>query len=135
MSFEFLDHTADISFRATGRTLPEAFESAVLAFAKYVSNGHKIVENKERVVRISGMDIENLLYTFLDELIYLFDAEGFLAVRAVLRINGNDLEGTLFGDDSENYKGLRHVKSATYADMLIRNNGPEGWELKAVLDV
>ena len=40
--FEFLEHTADIKFRAYGETINNLFESCVLAFSSFVSRGKKI---------------------------------------------------------------------------------------------
>ena len=134
MKYEFLEHTADIKFRAYGATLAEAFENAVLAFSNYVSRGKKISARKKKMAKVFGTDEKNLFYNFIDELVYLVDAEGFLAVSARVKFRGNEIDVEFKGDDTNNYDFLDHVKSATYAEMEVKKIA-DGWVLQAVLDV
>ncbi len=134
MRYEFLEHTADIKFRAYGKTLNELFENAVLAVAAYVGKGEKIHPRKARRIEVHGTDIENLLYSFLDELIYLMDAEKFVTAKAEVFVRGNNLTAELYGDAATQYEGLDAIKAATYADMYVKKTS-KGWELQVVLDV
>src|SRR3989338_8502917 len=117
MEYKFLEHTADIKFQSYGKTINEVFENSVLAVAEYVSRGKKIKTVKGKVVNVSCNDLESLFYNFLDELIYLIDAENFLTVKAKVTILGYNLKAELFGDSTKNYKDLDHIKAATYAEM------------------
>ncbi|MDO8459597.1 MAG: archease [Nanoarchaeota archaeon] len=132
--FEFFEHTADIKFRAYGKNLEEAFENSASAFSFHVSRGGKIKSNKIKEINLEGADLEALFYGFLDELIYLLDAEGFIVVKAKLSIDENKLKGKLYGDEVKKYKDLDHVKAATYAEMYLKKV-KTGWEVQAVLDV
>lgn len=134
MKYKFLEHTADIKFRAYGKTLDEVFENAVLAISDYLSRGKKIKTAKGKVIEVSGNDLESLFYNFLDELIYLLDAELFIVAKAKITIRGHNLKAELFGDNSKNYKDLDAIKAATYAEMYIKKT-PQGFEAQAVLDV
>lgn len=134
MNYEFLEHTADIKFRAYGKTLNEAFENSVLAFAEFVGKGNKIKSRKGKVIRVSGNDKQSLFYNFLEELIFLLDSERFVVVKGSVNIMGNNLKAELFGDDVKNYSGLDHVKASTYSEMEIREVDG-GWVVQAVLDV
>jgi len=134
MGYKFLEHTADIKFVAKGKSLNEAFESAILAFAEFVAKGNNVKGVSEKSIEVSGDDKENLLYKFLEELIYLLDSEDFVVVKGNVSVKGNSLKAKLFGDSSKNYKGLDHVKAATYADMYVKE-GKKGWELQAVMDI
>ncbi len=133
MKYEFLPHTADIKFRAYGRNLEEAFENAVLAVVEYLTGGEKIKPRKGKVVNVHGSDLQNLFYNFLDEMIYLLDAENFVVGKANVSLLGNNIKAEFFGDDAFHYK-LKHVKSATYSEMLVRQENGR-WVLQAVLDV
>lgn len=134
MRYEFLEHTADIKFKAYGKTLNEVFENAVLAVAAYVSKDEKIHPRKARKIEVRGTDIENLLYSFLEELIYLMDVEKFVTAKAEVFIRGNNLTAELYGDVAARYNGLDAIKAATYADMYVKKT-KKGWELQVVLDV
>ncbi|MEK6843858.1 MAG: archease [Nanoarchaeota archaeon] len=134
MKYKFLEHTGDIKFQAYGKTLNEVFENSVIAVSTYISRGKKIKSSKGKVIDVSGTDIESLFYNFLDEIIYLFDAENFIAAKAKITIRGNNLHAEFFGDDASNYKDLDQIKAATYAEMYIKKKA-SGWEAQAVLDV
>ena len=134
MKYKFLKHTADIKFQSYGKTLNEIFENSVLAVSEYISRGAKIKSAKGRIIDVSGTDLESLFYNFLDELIYLLDAENFLATKAKVTIRGYNLHAELFGDKASNYKDLDAIKAATYAEMYIKKTG-DTWEAQAVLDV
>jgi len=134
MKYEFLEHTADVKFRAYGKTLNEAFENSVLAFAEFVGKGGKIKDKRKKLISVSGKDKESLFYNFLEELIFLIDSEDFVVARAEVEIEGNALRGKVFGDSTGSYRGLDHVKAVTYAEMeVLEVDG--GWVVQAVLDV
>ena len=134
MKYKFLEHTGDIKFQAYGKTLNEVFENSVIAVSYYISRGKKIKSSKGKVIDVSGNDLESLFYNFLDELIYLIDADNFIVAKAKITARGNNLHAELFGDDASNYKDLDQIKAATYAEMYIKKTAA-GWEAQAVLDV
>lgn len=139
MKYKFLDHTADIKFQAYGETLNEVFENSALAVAEYLNSGEKITPSKAKIIDISAQDNESLLSNFIDEILYLIDAEDFVTSKAQIQIRGNNLHAELFGDKSSNYN-LQHIKAATYAEMYIKKvnskeKGKSHWECQMVLDV
>ncbi len=54
MKYEFLEHTADIKFRAYGATMEEAFANVVGAFSEFVSGGEEVKTNMGKVVNVLG---------------------------------------------------------------------------------
>jgi len=67
MSFEFLEHTADVKFRASGDNLEEMFGEAGFALFDVMRGDLKILETSEKEFEVEGEDLENLLYNFLEE--------------------------------------------------------------------
>lgn len=134
MKYRFLEHIGDIKFQAYGKTLNDVFENSVIAVSAYISRGKKVKSSKGKIIDVSGNDIESLFYNFLDELIYLIDAENFIAAKAKITVRGNNLHAELFGDSASNYKDLDQIKAATYAEMHVKKTA-SGWEAQAVLDV
>lgn len=134
MKYEFLEHTADIKIKIYGKILEEIFENATSAFAEYISRGQKINSSKGKIVNIEGKDNESLLCNFLNELIYLMDAEQFITAKAKVTMRGNNLHAELFGDRAENYKDLDSIKAATYSEIYVKKTD-SGWEAQLVLDV
>ena len=134
MKYRFLEHTGDIKFQVNGKTLSEIFENSALALSDYISRGKKIKPRKGKIVEVSGTDMESLFYNYLDELIYLLDAENFVIAKAKITIRGFNLHAELYGDNASDYKDLDSIKAATYAEMYIKKT-KSGWEAQAVLDV
>lgn len=136
-NFEFLEHMADIKIRIHAQTLQKVFELTVEAVAKYSSGEQKVQAVKGKVIDVKGEDIPSLLYHFIDDLLYLIDAEHFIPAKADVTLRGNNLHAELFGDDTTKYE-LEHIKAATYADMQIgkvKRGKQEYWEAVFVLDV
>ena len=132
--FDVLEHTSEMKFRSYGKSLNVVFEKVVLAFSNLVMRVQKVKSIKSRKIKITGKDNESLLYDFIDELIYLFDAKCFIVSKAKVKVRKGVLEGALFGDSASNYSGLDHIKSATYAEMYVKKkNG--NWEAQFVVDV
>jgi SHS2 domain-containing protein len=137
--FKFLEHQADIKFRAQGKTINEAFENAVLAVSSYLSQDKKVKKVKKKLIEISSNDNESLLYQFVDEIIYLLDAEKFIPSQAKVNIESGNLRAEILGDDSKNYN-IKQIKAATYADIYVKKvkdgkGKKEVWEIQMVLDV
>ena len=133
--FEFLEHTADIKFKAYGKNLKEAFENSASALLNTIYD-KKIKSLKRKKITVSGTDLQNLLYNFLEEFLFLIDSEGFLASE--INIQKFDekklkIEAELSGDDSKGYK-TDGVKAITYHDMSIKHDG-EKFVIQAVVDV
>lgn len=121
----FLEHTADAKFQAFGKTLEEAFRNAALATAVLMWDWKKIEEKIEYQIRAIGKDFQQLLCSFLEEIIYLLDSKMFL-LSSVEGIH-IEKEGTryvlnaLFKGDSysDKYEIYGEVKAITYNEMMI----------------
>lgn len=131
--YEFLEHTADIKFKTTAKSLPKLFENCLKALSHYMTSDSEVKSKLKKEIEIQADDKEALLYKFLDEIIYLVDAENFIPAKANIEINEHKLKATLQGDLASKYS-IKHVKAATYAEMYIKQD-LKGWEAQVVLDV
>src|SRR3989344_3897955 len=113
--YKFLKHTADIKFRAYGKTLNSAFENSAIAMFKamYLGRVKSKIKNK---VKASGKDLESLIYNFLEQLLILLDSKNFFISKVKVKINEKNMELTadVFGDDAKNYSIGLDVKAITY---------------------
>ena len=137
MTYKFLEHTADVKFQAKGNTLEPAFISAAGALNETIYGKTKILSQKQKIIKIKGIDLQNLLYNFLEEFLYLLDAEDFLISKIKeIKINKNTLmlKATLLGDKASNYKFTNDVKAITYNSMFVKKQKEE-YILQVVLDV
>ncbi|MGM5485450.1 MAG: archease [Nanobdellota archaeon] len=121
MKFEYLDHTADVMFRAYGKSLEEKFANAVLAFTNIMADVEKVEKRVKRVCEVEAKDDKSKLFDLVDELIFFLDTEGLLFSEARITIEGNNLRAELFGDDCNNYRLNGDVKAPTYNYMEIND--------------
>ncbi len=135
MKYKFLEHTADIKFRAFGDNKEEAFTNSALALKESICGEIKVKEEKKKNIKIEGRDFESLLYNFLEEILYLFDAENFLISKIKkMEINEFKLKAVIAGDRASKYEFTNPVKAVTYNDMFIKKKGNK-WIAQVVLDV
>jgi|Deesub1362A_J573_1020465.scaffolds.fasta_scaffold00050_108 SHS2 domain-containing protein len=89
--YRFIDHTADVAFEVFGRFPEELFKNATEAFAYAFVSVDKINKDTKREIQVTGENLEDLLYAWLNELVYYFDAEFFVPLE-VEKINIEKIE-------------------------------------------
>ena len=120
-----------------GQTLPELFEQAAEALTFILTDPETIRIKKTRKLLLEAKTDEELLITWLNEFVYLFDTEGLLFKDfEVLSIHDHHLEALAQG---EIYMEGRHpiktaVKAATYHQLKIENH--QGvWTAQVIFDL
>jgi protein archease len=135
--FEFVDHTGDLGVRVFGESLPRLFEQAAQALTFILTDPKTIRASETRTLMLEAKTDEELLITWLNELVYLFDTEGLLFKEYdVLSVHDHRLEALARG---EIYVESRHpiktaVKAATYHQLKIEHH--EGlWTTQVIFDL
>ncbi len=136
--YKFFEHTADVKFRAYGKTLEEAFKNVILATTKIMTD-EKIKPKEEKTITKTASKKESLLYDMVDELLFLIDTEAFITAEVKeLKITEEDnqfkLTATLSGDIADNYEINTHIKAPTYTEMEIKEE-PELVTIQMVHDI
>lgn len=133
--YKFLEHTADVKFQSFGKTLEDAFENAAYALAETMTKGVKIQEKVKWKIDATGKDLNSLLYNFLEEFLFLLDAENWILSKILsIKIENEELEAEVIGDNASNYKISNDVKAITYNEMFVKEK--EGiWTCQVVVDV
>ena len=139
--FRFLEHVGDGFVEAWGDSLEEAFVQAARAFYEVVSSARGVEPRLERVVEAEGHDLQELLYNVLEQLIILFDSEGFLASEIVAEglersSAGFRLRLRLRGEPYERgrHRHGTHVKGVTYHMMEVDADSPVK-RVRVLLDI
>jgi SHS2 domain-containing protein len=135
--FEFVDHTGDLGVRLFGESLPRLFEQAAEALTFILTDPETIRIKETRKLLLEAKTDEELLITWLNELVYLFDTEGLLfKAFEVLSVHDHHLEALAQG---EIYVEGRHpiktaVKAATYHQLKIEHH--QGvWTAQVIFDL
>jgi SHS2 domain-containing protein len=129
--YEWVDHTAEVELRIEADTPAAVFQDAMAAFAELVGQEDE-GEAAERELWLVASDRASLLVRWLEELIYLADAEGFLPADAPqLDVGGKELRARVRG-----HVGSPRplVKAVTYDALEFRRRGG-AWHARVVLDV
>lgn len=138
MGYKFLEDIAiaDIAFEATGKDLDELFESAASAVESSMANIKKIKPKIKREINLSKETTEELLFDFLNELVYLKDAELLLFSKFSVQIKGKKLKAEVFGDkiDTKIHELDNDVKAVTLHGFKVEKT-KDGWKTKVILDV
>jgi SHS2 domain-containing protein len=139
--YEFVEGaTSDLAFVAHGPTIEAVFAAAAQALLAATVEDPESVERRERrCVMLEEPDLELLLLRFLNELVYLRDAEELLlhADRiSITRDSGARLAGELAGEriEPERHALATDVKAATAHGLRVVST-PEGWTAAVTLDV
>ncbi|KAL6061669.1 Protein archease [Balamuthia mandrillaris] len=118
--FEFLDHPADVQIHAWGPSLKEAFEEAATAMFAYMTELETVeIQNQDSpcVVEAEGHDLESLLFSFLDEFLFVFASEYLLSKQV-----------TIVEWDKENFR----IKAEGRGEEFDLKKHPQGTEVKAI---
>ena len=135
--YRYIEHPSDVGFEAFGSSLEELFANAALAMYSFMTDVTAIAATEERAVNVEAEDLYSLMFDWLDELLFLFEAE-FLVMTdfdiavdtATFSITGTCRGGTF---DPQRHAAGIIIKAVTYNMMEVMKN--ERWHAKVVLDV
>jgi SHS2 domain-containing protein len=123
--FRLIEHTADIGLVAYGDNLAEAFANAAYGLFSIITEIGRVSEVESRPVAVSAQDAEGLLFSWMNDLIYLFEVEHFLFKRFdIPQFDEHNLKAVCWG---ERYDPSRHqlqlgIKSATYHMLKVEKD-------------
>lgn len=134
MDYKYLEHTADIKFKAYGRSLEEVFSNSALAMTNSMFDG-KVKGKVSKKVKVKGKDNERMLFEFLEELLFLLDSEDFILSKVKsIKIKDGELEAEFVGDKASDYNIHIIVKAITYNEMFVKKE-KDKYVAQVVLDV
>lgn len=136
--FEYLEHTADIKFRAYGKTPEEMLSNAAAALFKSMVEPATIAVKETWKVELEAFDLEDLAYQWLSEIVFLFETEFavFATFSVKLQQNGAcKLQGEIGGEriDLKRHAFENEVKAITRHKFVIKKN--DHWCIQVILDV
>jgi len=138
IAFEYLEHTADVMFRAYGETAEEMLCNAASALSQAMVDPASIMAQESWTVELDGDDLEDLAYRWLSEIIFLSETESaiFSAFSVRLEQDGRmRLYGKIGGEriDLGRHAFENEVKAVTRHKFGIKKN--QIWCIQVVLDV
>jgi SHS2 domain-containing protein len=135
--FEFFDHTADLGIRVFAPDRETLFADAARGLvAASVENPESIQPTIVHAIAIRGTEIDLLLFDWLNELLFRFEADGFIASQFQVTFTDSGLSATVRGEpfDSARHELTREVKAVTYHGLFVRPTG-DGWHAEFIVDI
>lgn len=137
MGFRVIDHKADIKIKISGKTIEELFSEALNGFLHIVVKRKRKAESLERKkISLEGIDLEDLLVRFLNELIYLFSLKKVPLKIENMKIEENRFEGEILLAPltKDSFEVKAELKAATYHNLKIEKKG-KNFVTEVVFDV
>jgi SHS2 domain-containing protein len=134
---ETFEHTADLGLRIRAADLDTLFAEAGQAlFSAIVEDLATVRPERAVEVRLREVDRELLLFDWLKELLYHFDAEHLLFGKFEVKIDGDSLTATAWGEPLDRARHtLEHeVKAITYHGLSVEKIDG-GWEAEVIVDI
>ena len=121
-----IDHTADLMVKAFGDTLEQCFANAAYALFDQTVDLSNIGTGEKTDIRVSGIDDEDRLYSFLSEMLFIEDADNLILKEFNVSFDGEDVVCHARGEtlDKSRHRVKSEIKAITYHMMEIDRNTP-----------
>ncbi|TAL27494.1 MAG: archease [Nitrospirae bacterium] len=139
--FEVIDISGDVGMKAFGATVEEAFINEAMGMYSLITDIESIKAEKSISISVEGNSFEGLLVSWLNELIFQFDAYGFVGRRIDIQSltpnpQSPSLKAIISGEefDTERHERKLLIKAATYHKLRIEKTG-DVWEIDVIFDI
>lgn len=137
-SHRFFDHTGDVGVDLAAPTREALYAEVGRAWLALLTDAPETVAaREEREIEVEGLDPADLLVALGNELLYLFESQGWLAARLeVEELDDEALYATAHGEpyDPERHPIARPVKAVTHHGAEVVSDA-EGWRARLVFDL
>ena len=142
--YKFLENVAiaDIAYEAYGKDLNELFENSALAIFELSADVKTIDAKKKLMIKLENKKLDNLLYDFLSEILFLKDSKYMVFRNVKVRINKDKknkkfkLSSVLQGDKiNSNKQHLENDIKAITMHMFKIEKIKNYWKATVVVDI
>jgi SHS2 domain-containing protein len=151
-SFEVLDISGDVGLKAYGESLKDAFMNAAIGMYSLITDLEMVKEEKVLDVSVESDSMEGLLVSWLNELVFHFDAYGFAGKRITITeltpsspqgegeqpasLQAYRIKASVAGEDfnPERHESRLLIKAATYHRLKVEKKNGE-WEIDVIFDI
>jgi SHS2 domain-containing protein len=129
---------ADAAFEAEAESIEELFQTCAQATFEVMADTKTIEHKHKENVELVGETLEELLFDWLAELIYLKDLKSMLFGKFEVKITQKDgyrLNASIWGEpaDQKKHKVRVDVKAVTYHLLEVKKTNDK-WTAKVILD-
>jgi SHS2 domain-containing protein len=135
--FKILDISGDAGLTAYGNTKEEVFINAARGMYSLITNPGPVLEKKVIHISVENQNPDGLLVSWLNELVFHFDAYGFIGKKIVVEhFSDNKIKAKISGEEfnPDRHKGNLLIKAATYHKLRIEKKD-NLWEIDVIFDI
>lgn len=132
-----LDISGDLGIKVSAPTLEEVFKTAAIGFYSLTTEIDNVEPLTAVHVTVTEDTTERLLVAWLNELICLFDTDGFLGKQVEVKsLDNRHIQAEIKGEyfDSEKHDCGFLIKAATYHKLQL-DKSELGWTATIILDI
>lgn len=138
MKYKFFEDlaTADIAFEAEGSDLNELFEACALATFDIMVDLKSVNPKVRKIINLDEKNTEDLLFAFIEELIYLKDVETMLFSKFKIKVIGNSLEAEIYGEkiNQKEHRLKIDIKAITLHKFEVKKVKNK-WIARVIVDI
>jgi SHS2 domain-containing protein len=135
--YETFDHTADVGIRASAADLPSLFREAARGLLSLLVEEVDSVQPTEEIsVCLEETDQDYLLFDWLRELLFLYDARQFLVCDCEIALGTGKLVAKVRGEhvDDNRHRLAHEVKAITSHGLKLWQT-EQGYEAEFIVDI
>jgi SHS2 domain-containing protein len=122
-SFKYIDHPSDIGIEVEGKSLEELFLNAATAMLSVIrerKDGDKDETYLEKHIHLEEECTEELLHSFLTEILWLVMQEGFFPLTiCIITMHEEQIDAELSGVSIEKREMKTEIKAITYHQLCV----------------
>ena len=137
LSYEIIDHTADLGIVVKGGNIKELFVNAANAMTDLMVKADVREKGAKRKLIVEGEDLPDLMVRWLSEILYLFNGEHILvSAMEIGSMSSTRLQSKLnvVSLNKSRHEILREIKAVTYHQIGVEET-PDGWEARVIFDI
>lgn len=135
--FEIIDISGDVGIRAFGGSIEEVFKNSAIGMYSLITALEGVRGDKNISISVESNSLEGLLVSWLNELIFHFDAYNFIGKDIViLEMSDRKLKANVKGEefDTERHERKLLLKAATYHRLKVEKVR-DIWEADIIFDI
>jgi len=135
--YKTFNHTADLGIEVYGEDQKQLFVNAGLALFDLITDINKVEVKTSLSLTAEGIDLEDLMVSWLRELLYLQQVKEYLISEfEIHEISDELLKATVKGEkfDSRRHELIREIKAATYHQIKVASEKGV-WISRIVFDI
>lgn len=137
MKYEVLDISGDVGIRVFGQSLEDLFINAALGMYNLITDTEGVARKRSVDIEVQSHSLEGLLISWLNELVFQFDAYGFVGRDIEIKeLSENKIRASLIGEEFDDTRHVRRllIKAATYHQLKLERIAEE-WKAEIIFDI